>query len=102
MGKRVKVSEKQVVAFLNLFERPPALSTGASHRRNLARLRPDSNDAAAPLRHRDASSANDFCNLYTGCSNVPRRKGAEVFLPPGGPVLFFQKKQFFLPYFSFT
>ena len=42
------------VAFLNLFARPPALSNGAAHRRNLARLRPDADFAA--LRQRDAGS----------------------------------------------
>jgi hypothetical protein len=42
------------------------------------------------------SSAKDFCYLDTGCFNVSRQHGAKVILPPGGPVLFFQEKQFIL------
>jgi hypothetical protein len=33
------------------------------------------------------SSAKNFCNLYTGCCNVPRRKISKSFL-----VLFFKKE----------
>ncbi len=56
-------------------------------------MRPDSDCAASPLRHRDASAPKTFIRFYTGCFHVPR--GAKVFL-----VLFFQKKNFFLYSFA--
>jgi hypothetical protein len=42
------------------------------------------------------SSAKDFCNLYTGISNVPRRKTCKSFL-----VLFFKKELLGLNFFVF-
>jgi hypothetical protein len=42
------------------------------------------------------SSAKDFCNFYTGCSNVPRQKINKSFL-----VLFF-KKELLRSFASFT
>jgi len=37
--------------------------------------RPDSD--LASLGHRDASSAKNFCNFYTGFFNVPRTRGTK-------------------------
>jgi len=37
------------------------------------------------------SSAKNFCDLYTGCFNVPRRKTNKSFL-----LLFFKKEVLFL------